>query len=70
MKKKLIFMSRFITYGDLPLECHLEFTEDHALKYFKRISIDNEVPDEKRWDKPVSSFLNFFFYCLSNWNFN
>lgn len=52
-------MSRFITYGDLPLECHLEFIEDHALKYFKKISIDNEVPEEKRWDKPVSSFLNF-----------
>lgn len=66
MEKLLIFMSRFITYGDLPLECHLEFTEDQALKHFKKIAINNEVPDEKRWNKPVSSFLNIFCFILFN----
>ena len=56
MKCLFIFTHRFITYGDLPLEFHLELTENHALKHFQKILLDYEVPDQKRWTEPVSNF--------------
>lgn len=44
--------SRFITYGDLPLELNLENIEENVLQHFCKINLDNEIPDEKRWSEP------------------
>ncbi len=41
----------FFTYGDLPLEKHLEVIEEQALKHFSRNDIDTSVPAETRRDQ-------------------
>ncbi|GFS93402.1 presequence protease, mitochondrial [Trichonephila clavipes] len=44
--------SRFITYGNLPLEAHLEKIESHVLQNFQKVKIENEIPDVEAWVKP------------------
>lgn len=49
--------SRFITYGNLPLEAHLEKIESHVLQNFKKVKIENEVPDVEVWVKPKEMII-------------
>eukprot|EP00794_Sanderia_malayensis_P000544 gene544-1199_t len=44
--------SKFYTYGDQPLENHLELINKQALQHFDRISTNTEIPDEPKWTKP------------------
>ncbi|ELU02149.1 hypothetical protein CAPTEDRAFT_179632 [Capitella teleta] len=46
--------SRFFTYGDLPLENHLQQISENALDQFSKIDPNTEVLSEKRWDSPRS----------------
>lgn len=43
----------FFTYGDLPLEQHLQQIEEEALSKFERTEPNTAVPPQKLWDKPV-----------------
>ena len=47
-------ISRFFTYGDLPLEQHLKQIEEEALSKFERIDPNTEVPPQPHWSSPVS----------------
>ena len=49
------FLARFYTYGDLPLEGHLEHIENKVLHHFDKISVATDIPPEHRWTEPVSS---------------
>ena len=42
----------FYTYGNLPLEKHLQFIEDRVLKNFEAIDPETEVPSQARWNAP------------------
>jgi Zn-dependent M16 (insulinase) family peptidase len=44
--------TRFFTYGDLPVQQHLNFINEHALSKFGKIDPKTEVPDEKRFTEP------------------
>ncbi|KAL9969305.1 hypothetical protein ACROYT_G021504 [Oculina patagonica] len=44
--------SRFYTYGDLPLESHLEHIENKVLHHFDKIPITTDIPREPRWSEP------------------
>lgn len=44
---------RFFTYGDLPLEQHLQQIEEEALSKFERTEPNTAVPPQMLWDKPV-----------------
>lgn len=44
--------ARFFTYGDLPLEQHLEQIEAEALTKFQRIDPNTEVPPQPHWSSP------------------
>uniref|UniRef100_A0A8C2WXF8 Pitrilysin metalloproteinase 1 n=1 Tax=Cyclopterus lumpus TaxID=8103 RepID=A0A8C2WXF8_CYCLU len=44
--------ARFFTYGDLPLEQHLEQIEEEALSKFERINPNTEVPSQPHWSSP------------------
>lgn len=44
--------ARFFTYGDLPLEQHLQQIEEEALSKFDRIDPNTEVPTQPRWSLP------------------
>ena len=48
---------RFYTYGNLPLEQHLEQISSEALSHFSRIDPKTEVPSEKHWSEPVSQIF-------------
>lgn len=41
--------SRFYTYGNFPLEKHLEYINSNYLQKFDKIDIDTKVPNEPRW---------------------
>lgn len=43
----------FFTYGNLPLQKHLETIEEQALSRFEPKEIDSSVPDEVRYDAPL-----------------
>jgi len=43
--------SRILTYGDIPLERHLETIESYLDK-FEFLDMDTSVPKEKRWSSP------------------
>ena len=45
----LTFHLRFYTYGNFPLEAHLQFINENVLKNFDRSSVDTAVPLEPRW---------------------
>lgn len=53
----LIVFLRFFTYGDLPLERHLEQIEEEALSKFDCIDPKTEVPAQPRWSRPVGPRL-------------
>ncbi len=42
----------FYTYGNLPLEKHLEFIQDKILKKFEKIDPKTDVPSQPRWNQP------------------
>eukprot|EP00127_Corallochytrium_limacisporum_P001314 Clim_evm4s51 gene=Clim_evmTU4s51 len=44
--------SQFFTYGDLPLERHLEAIEQKALRHFQFNPVDTTVGPEQRWTAP------------------
>ncbi|KAK5860414.1 hypothetical protein PBY51_021893 [Eleginops maclovinus] len=44
--------ARFFTYGDLPLEQHLQQIEEEALSKFERINPNTEVPSQPHWSSP------------------
>ncbi|XP_062260148.1 presequence protease, mitochondrial [Platichthys flesus] len=44
--------ARFFTYGDLPLEQHLQQIEEEALSRFQRIEPNTEVPPQPHWSSP------------------
>lgn len=44
--------AKFFSYGNLPLEKHLEVIEERVLTGFERLSIDSEVKKERRYDSP------------------
>ncbi|XP_036940263.1 presequence protease, mitochondrial [Acanthopagrus latus] len=44
--------ARFFTYGDLPLEQHLQQIEEEALSKFDRINPNTEVPSQPHWSSP------------------
>ncbi|KAM8839125.1 presequence protease, mitochondrial [Synchiropus picturatus] len=44
--------ARFFTYGDLPLEQHLQQIHEEALSKFHRIDPNTEVPHQPRWSCP------------------
>ncbi|XP_075954353.1 presequence protease, mitochondrial isoform X2 [Anarhichas minor] len=44
--------ARFFTYGDLPLEQHLEQIEEEALSKFEHITPNTEVPSQPHWSSP------------------
>lgn len=50
----VVISSRFYTYGDLPLESHLEYIENKVLCHFNKISVTTDIPREPRWTEPVS----------------
>lgn len=41
--------SRFYTYGDIPLETHLESIEELAFSKFDKLQVNTEIPTEPRW---------------------
>lgn len=49
--------SRFYTYGNFPLERHLELIEEQALKKFSSIPVDTSVPKEQRWSSPREAHI-------------
>ncbi|XP_036198308.1 presequence protease, mitochondrial isoform X3 [Myotis myotis] len=44
--------ARFFTYGNFPLEQHLEQIHEEALSKFQKIEPRTTVPPQKPWDKP------------------
>lgn len=44
--------ARFFTYGDLPLEQHLQQIQQEALSKFNRINPKTEVPPQEPWTSP------------------
>uniref|UniRef100_A0AAQ4PYB9 Presequence protease, mitochondrial n=1 Tax=Gasterosteus aculeatus aculeatus TaxID=481459 RepID=A0AAQ4PYB9_GASAC len=44
--------ARFFTYGDLPLEQHLEQIQEEALSKFDRVTANTEVPPQSLWSSP------------------
>lgn len=49
----------FYTYGNLPLEEHLQFIETRILKNFTRIDPGTTVPSQPRWKKPREAAFPF-----------
>ena len=49
----------FYTYGNLPLEEHLQFIETRVLKNFTRIDPGTTVPSQPRWKKPREAAFPF-----------
>ena len=49
----------FYTYGNLPLEAHLDFIEERVLKGFERIDPDTNVASQPRWKKPQSLAFSY-----------
>jgi Zn-dependent M16 (insulinase) family peptidase len=43
--------SFFYTYGNLPLEAHLDFIHSKILKHFERIDPRTDVPSQPRWSQ-------------------
>lgn len=67
----IFFLSRFYTYGDLPLECHLEQIENKVLRHFDKIPVSTGIPPEPRWPQPVSKLKRKLVICLKCFaNFN
>ena len=50
----LCLFVRFYTYGNMPLEQHLEAIEQQVLSHHHTQTVNTAVPLEPRWNKPVS----------------
>lgn len=48
--------ARFFTYGDMPLDNHLQFIDGNVLSSFDHGSPSLSVPLEKRWSQPVGGW--------------
>lgn len=44
--------SYFYTYGNLPLETHLDYIQDKVLKHYERLVPDTDVSAQPRWKEP------------------
>ncbi|XP_065057689.1 presequence protease, mitochondrial-like [Rhopilema esculentum] len=44
--------SKFYTYGDLPLEKHLQQINDQSLNSFEKLVVDTKIINEPRWSEP------------------
>ncbi len=44
-----------MTYGDMPAHEHQLYFEEYALKDFERLDADIHVPDEQRYDAPLTT---------------
>jgi len=53
---------RFFTYGDLPLEQHLQQIEEEALSKFERTEPNTAVPPQMLWDKPVRYTIHIIIF--------
>ncbi|EDO41083.1 predicted protein, partial [Nematostella vectensis] len=42
---------RFYTYGDIPLEEHLQHISSLALQRFDKLQTETEIPHEERWSE-------------------
>ncbi|CAB1423053.1 unnamed protein product [Pleuronectes platessa] len=51
--------ARFFTYGDLPLEQHLQQIEEEALSRFQRIEPNTDVPPQPHWSSPNSLCVSY-----------
>ncbi|MEO7804156.1 MAG: insulinase family protein [Actinomycetota bacterium] len=49
----------FVTYGNEPPNKILELVENNVLKEFSKIDVDVDIPDTKRFDKPVEFKLGY-----------
>lgn len=47
------YFYRFTTYGNFPLEGHLEYINTKYLENFDQIQVNTAVPNQPRWTKPV-----------------
>ena len=43
---------RVFLYGNIPTERHLEFLDREFLSGFSRLSVDSEIPDQPKWNRP------------------
>ncbi|KAJ0059377.1 hypothetical protein NL108_016005, partial [Boleophthalmus pectinirostris] len=50
--------ARFFTYGDLPLEQHLQQIQQEALSKFERIDPKTEVPPQPLWPRPREAHVS------------
>lgn len=59
------FFLRFYTYGDIPLENHLETIEELGLSRFDKLQVDTNIPQEPRWKDQVITepTFNLFMQC-------
>jgi len=48
---------RFYTYGNFPLEEHLQRIDEQVLSQFQRASAETSVPCEPRWQTPVMAVI-------------
>jgi len=49
----------FYTYGNLPLEAHLNFIEERILKGFEQIDPNTNVASQPRWKQPQSLSFSY-----------
>ena len=42
-----------MTYGDIPMEQHLEFINKNVMQRFDPIDSDTHLPAQQRWLQPV-----------------
>jgi len=49
----------FYSYGDLPLEDHLDFVAAKVLNDFRRIDPRTDVPSQPRWDEPREATYHY-----------
>jgi Zn-dependent M16 (insulinase) family peptidase len=49
----------FFSYGDLPLEAHLDFIAERVLQHFGRIDPDTDVAPQPRWSAPRTAVYRY-----------
>ena len=49
----------FYTYGQLPLDDHLNFINEKILKHFERIDPKTDVPSQPRWNQPKTATYSY-----------
>ena len=45
--------SRFYTYGNFPLETHLQTINESIMNQFEKIIPNTDIPVEPKWNEPV-----------------